>query len=79
MTKPGNDFAAELDRCGLSQRAFIRLVELLGNGEKAPTVSTVNRWATYRLDTPGYAFAILNLYELLPDRERARINEQIVR
>ena len=67
------EFRDALTDSGLSQRSFIRLVESLGNGLPAPTVSTVNRWACGHLATPGYAFAILALFGLLTEGQRASL------
>ena len=65
------EFRATLDRLGLRQTDFVRLLTYLGDS-KADAV-TINRWATGRRAVPSTVAAILRLWEMLPKAKRAQI------
>ena len=77
MTLSREEFAAELERLGLSQAGFGRLVERYGGAPPAPT--TVNRWVTGKVPVPSWAVAVAGLFGELPERRRARILEELER
>ena len=67
----GEDFIRELDRLGLTQAAFARLVGRLSGHELGHM--TVNRWVKGHRGVNPLAIATLRLYAMLPASARKRL------
>jgi hypothetical protein len=73
----GDELAESLQRLGLSQAAFARLLDDLG--ERQPAATTVWRWVDGRSRVPVGIGALLRLLEQSPDEMKSRMTRKALR